>query len=167
MIRQTIDPEFQVKLDQFNASQGPPSRIELAFDCKKNRWVVFAVPFSDSSHPLARNYVTRNLKTRFPDDSGREGIRLFTWCETDNNGNDIGFKQLDDRLFTALHFADSFKSKTHFDDTIKKPELAAEARQSKQVKEAIFAAREYWHTLDRLLIAKSTKSGGDWRWRNR
>lgn len=164
-----VDVDFQRKLDQFNAAKGPPSKIEVAWDSKMDRWRVYAVPISDSMHPKARNGITKQLLRKMPDGSGRWGIPLFVLAQRDDRGVDVGFMPLDDRLFDALNYADTFRSKRHFEETVKQPEIAAEAAKSARAMDALKAARSYWWGLDNLTISysKSSPSGGDWRWRVR
>lgn len=157
--------EWQKDLDAFNARQGGVSRIEVAWHPKKSRWQIFAVPISDSFHPLAKNDMTKKLCSKFPDDSGREGVLLFTWCERDERGQDCGYMPLDNRVFETLKYADTFEDKHHFEKTIKNPELAKEARDMKTIRSIMGGAQEYWKGLDSLVISMNpdVKASGDWR----
>lgn len=149
-----VPPEFQAHLDQFNARQGGPSVIALAWSPKVARWRVYAVPVSDSSHPLARNGITKQLLRPFCDGSGRLGVPLFWWDDP-----------LDRRLFDVLYFADSFRDKRHFEQTIEQSEAAREQAKKARRLNALGAAREYWQAIDRTLVPvnPAMKSTGDWR----
>ena len=97
-----VPNEFQIKLDEFNASQIPRvSDIYAAWDPKLSRWTIWAIPVDHSSHPLHRKHFTQMLLRPFPDATNRQGVRLFVWCERDSMGEDTGFLRLDDRI----HFA--------------------------------------------------------------
>lgn len=178
-----VPEAFQDTLDAFNRSQGPPTEIAVVWNDKAfkrevkkdawgipvyeydGRWQVFAVPVSESTHPLARNSRTRKLLSRLPDDSGREGVLLFTWCERNEIGHDVGFLPLDTRLLDALIFADSFRDKQHFEKTIKNPELEREKRDIKTLQAIMGAGQQYWKGIDSLTISMNpdVRVGGDWR----
>ena len=162
-----VDESFQRKLDAFNGSQGGPSYIAAAWHPRKNRWQIFAVPRNDSAHPLARNEVTAKLMSNFPDDSGRRGVLLFSWCKRDEHARDIGFEPLDDRLFTTLHWADSFRDRHHFEEVIKTPELQREIREKADIRAVAAGAANYWKHIDRVLVSMNTtnKMTADWRHR--
>lgn len=155
-----VDPEFQRKLDDFNASKGGPARIEVAWNPKSERWEIWCVPVMDSTHPLARNQNTAQQIRPFPDDSGREGVFLNTW------GTKERFEPLDDRLFEAINFADSFRDRHHFEEIIESPEFKAEARSKADLREKAAATRRYYQGIDSLTIGAHSKSA-DWRWRVR
>lgn len=159
MIR-AVDPQFQVRIDEWNASHGGPSVIAVAWNPKKDRWQIFAIPVENSPHPLARNDFTSKMSRPLPDDSGRSGIILNTW-----EGAQGEFLPLDERLFEALNWADSFRSKQHFDDTIKNPELQAEMAVSKKARDMAYAGRSYWAKLSEITISMNpnVRVGGDWR----
>ena len=159
MIRRA-DEDFRRKLDEFNASQGGPARIDVAWHPKKERWQVFAVPQDHTHHPLARNDITIKLVRPFPDSSGREGVLLFTL-----RAEDGGFMPLDDRLFTTLYWADSFRSRHHFDETIKNPEIQKELAMKKDLRERVSGATDYWYGIDRVVKSMNPdiKQPGDWR----
>lgn len=160
---QQVDEDFQRKIDNWNSDKGGPSYIAVAWNPVKERWQVFAIPIQESHHPLAKNHLTQKLMRRLPDESGREGVLLFTWCNRDERSNDVGFEPLDDRLFQALDWADSFKSKRHFEETIKEPEIVAERTMKKRLRDIAGAATEYWYKLDSLTINPNIPAGGDWR----
>jgi len=166
-VNRTVDAEFQLKVDSFNDAQGGPSRIELCYDPYSERWSVWAVPVQDSHHPLGRNKNVQKLLRPFPDGSGRRGIRVFDWCERDAVGRDIGFRPLDDRIFYALHLADSFADRRHFEETFEAPAAKKELAQKSHLRELAYAARSYWQSLDRLAVNPYIKGSGDWRWRMR
>jgi len=142
-----VDPDFQRRIDEWNAAHPGPADIAIAWHPVKNRWQVFAMPVADSSHPLARHEHTSMLMMNLPDSSGRRGILLNTW-----QGAGGEFLPLDERLFEALHYADSFRSKDHFEETITNPDKAKEIATSKKAADLIHAAREYWWKLDSLTI---------------
>src|SRR5207245_268670 len=145
----------QRKLDEFNASQGGPSRIEVCWDIRRDRWCIYAIPQDYGHHPLSKTWVTPKLLRPFVDGSGRVGVFLFTWV--DEQGN---FLPLDDRLFKALHYADSFSSKDHFEKTITEPAIQRELQQKKELREIAYGARSYWFGLDK---ATSIPGRGNWR----
>lgn len=155
-----VDPDFQRRIDEWNAAHPGPADIAVAWHPQKNRWQVFAIPTKDSSHPLARHKHTPMLVRPFPDDSGRQGILLNTW-----QGAKGEFLPLDERLFEALHYADSFRSKEHFEETITNPDVQKELETSKKARDLAHAAREYWWKLDSLTINMNpaNKQGGAWR----
>lgn len=156
-----VPEDFQRKLDDFNASQGGPSYVAVCWHPGKERWQVFAVPQDHGSHPLARRDITIKLCRPFPDGSSRRGVLLFTWCRRDNHNRDLGFEPLDDRIFHTLHWADSFRSRRHFEETIEEPEMVANAIRNKELRDIAGAAAEYWHGIDRLVVGPGTS--GDWR----
>src|SRR2546428_13510479 len=138
MSMQHVDPDFQRELDQFNDSQGGPSRIEVCWDMRRDRWCIFAVPLDYGHHPLSTTWVTPKLLRPFLDGSGRMGVFLFTWQEPDGT-----FLPLDDRLFKSLRWADSFRSKDHFDETIKRPEIQMEMAATKDRRDIAYGAASY------------------------
>lgn len=162
MVDRQVDADFQRKLDQFNDSQGGPSQIAVAWNNQSGRWQIYAVPVQDSHHPLARQKNLLQLMRTFPDGSDRRGVLLFTWQDDKN-----GYLPLDDRLFHALHWADSFSSRRHFEETIDEPEFKKELALKKNVREMTKACANYWYTLDRLAINPHIKGPGDWRHRYR
>jgi len=154
MINQ-VDPDFQRKLDQFNSSQGGPSKVEICWDMRRNRWCVFAIPVDYGHHPLSKTWVTPKLLRPFLDGSGRTGVFLFTW--QDANGE---YLPLDDRIFQALHFADSFTSKDHFEKSIEEPEMQRELSRKKDLRDIAYGAKNYWFNLDKQT---SIPGRGNWR----
>lgn len=153
-----MDPDFRRRLDDWNSSKGGPAIIDLVWNPIKNRWQVFAVPVADSAHPLARHKHTSMLLSTYPDGSGKRGILLNTW-----QGAKGEFLPLDERLFEALDYADSFKSRHHFEETIKNPEIQAELSVSKKARDMAYASRSYWQKLDSLVINPNIPGPGDWR----
>jgi hypothetical protein len=160
-----VPEEFQRKLDDFNASQGGPSQVAVAWHPKKSRWQVFAIPVQDAAHPMARNDVTRSMLRPLPDDSGRRGILLFTWCARNAQGDDSGFQPLDDRLFETLHWADSFRDKRHFEQTMEEPELRRKVAEEKRIRDIAYGAKEYYFNWDKLMMNYNTaiQRKADWR----
>jgi hypothetical protein len=152
---QYVDPDFQRKLDEFNASQGGPSYIDVCWDPHRDRWTVFAVPQDYGHHPLSKTWVTPKLMRNFLDGSGRRGVFLFTW-----RGANGEYMPLDDRLFTALRYADSFSDKRHFEKTIEEPEAKREMELKKERRDIAYAAKEYWWNL-----ANVTSAGNHGNWR--
>lgn len=157
-----MDPDFRRRLDDWNSARGGPAVIDLVWNPKKDRWQVFAVPVADSTHPLARHKHTSKLISAYPDGSGKQGILLNTW-----QGAKGEFLPLDERLFEALDYADSFKSRHHFEETIKNPEIQAELAISKKARDMAYASRSYWQKLDSLTINPNIPAGGDWRAKER
>lgn len=155
-----VDVDFQRQLDQFNDSQGGPSRVAVCWDDQKQRWIVWIVPVNDSAHPMARNDMTKKLLRPLPDESGRWGVRLFTW-----QGADGRFLPLDGRLFQSLLWADSFRDKQHFENTIEAPEAKKDLAARQQARDLAYAAKNYWWSHDKLSVGRHVNSG--WRWRNR
>jgi hypothetical protein len=152
---QYVDPDFRRKLDQFNDSQGGPSSVEVCWDPKRNRWTVYAIPVDYGHHPLAKNWVTPKLLRPFLDGSGRQGVFLFTWQSETGE-----YLPLDDRLFTTLHWADSFSDKHHFEKTIEEPEARREIAGEKERRNLAAVAREYWWNLG---IVSNASGKGNWR----
>lgn len=163
----TIDQDWERKLDEFNSAQGGPSRVAICYDPKIERWTVWAIPIQDSHHPLGRNKNVQILLRSFPDGSGRQGVRIFIWCDVDDNGRDIGYRALDDRVFEALRYADTFSDKDHFEKVFTEPDMRRERNFNKFLREIAYAARSYWFTLDRLAVNPHVKGPGDWRHRIR
>lgn len=158
-----VPEDFQRKLDEFNASQVPRvSDITVCWDPHKSRWAIYAIPVSDTSHPHYRPDATRKLLTNFVDGSGRRGVYLGSWAQRANTGHDIGFMPLDDRFFHALKYADTFSSRTHFEDTIEKTEARAELEQNARIRDIAYGARSYWWNLDRPTIGQHARNPG-WR----
>lgn len=177
-----VPEEYQRKIDAFNSARGGPTHVAVAWNpmAKKTlvktehgvpvydytgRWQVFAIPVYDSAHPLARNEVTRKLMKRLPDDSSREGVLIFTWCQRNEAGDDVGYEPLDNRIFQLLDWADTFKDKQHFDKAIKEPELRRELADKARFRAIAGGAAEYWRGLDKLTISMNpaTRVGGSWR----
>jgi len=152
---QHVDPDFQRKLDQFNASQGGPSYIDVCWDMRRNRWCIFAVPQDYGHHPLSKTWVTPKLLRPYLDGSSKKGVFLFTW--QDDRGE---FLPLDDRLFTTLYWADSFRSKEHYEETVEQPEAKRELAEQKERRNIASAAREYWWNM---AIASNAAGKGNWR----
>ena len=159
-----VPEDFQRKLDEFNDAQGGPSMIAIAWNQKKYRWQVFAIPVQGSTHPHATSDIRKMLRP-LPDDSGRDGVLLFTWCERDLAGNDIGGCSLDDRIFHTLRYADSFQDRHHYENTIERPELRREAQASATLRDIAGAATEYWRSIDNPIINMNPHrtQPGDWR----
>lgn len=157
-----VDEQFQAKLDDFNTSQGGNIKIDVCWNSKKGRWQVFAVPNVQRGSGA-------KMMVNFPDGSGRRGVHVFTLADHNSKGEDIGFHQLDDRLFKYLRWADTFRSRTVFEDTIEKPEAKRKAAEDKDLKDAIHTSRQYWRKMDDLTISMNpaTKVDGDRRWRHR
>lgn len=162
-----VPEEFKRKLDDFNADQGGPTAIAVAWNQKKERWQIWAIPIDGSHHPLYNPGRLHDMCRPVPDGSGRMGVLLMSWCKRDSHGSDIGFMPLDDRLLHALKWADSFADRRHFENTIEQQEFKKEAELRNDVREVAYAAKSYWHSMDRLAVAPHTKGGGDWRWRYR
>ena len=150
-----VDPDFQRKLDEFNAAQGGPSYIDLCWNPRSDRWTVWAVPQDYGHHPLSKTWVTPKLLRKYLDGSDKRGVFLFTW-----QGAQSEFLPLDDRLFEALRWADSFSSKDHFERTIEQPEMKRNLTLKKELRDIAYGAREYWWNL-----AKVTASHGHGNWR--
>lgn len=163
-MNRTVPEDFQRKLDQFNTAQGGPSRVEVAWNPKSSRWEVWAVPTEIAGIGKFRD-VTARLRRPFPDDSSREGIKLFTWEEYNEKGQRIGFLPLDNRIFDALRWADSFRSKNHFDETIKNPEIEKEVRSKAHIRAVAAGTANYWANLDRTLVSMNPgiKAKAAWR----
>ena len=158
--------DFQQKLDDFNNGlEGGGVTIDVCFDPKIKRWTVWAIPQGDNSHPQYRPEALKQLLRTFPDGSGRRGVKLFTWAETDAIGNDAGPRQLDDRIFRVLHWADSFRDKQHFEQVFEAPETRRELATRQDARELAYYAKNYWHGLDRTTVGYGSR--GDWRWRTR
>lgn len=155
-----VDPDFQRRLDEWNDAKGGPTCIALAWHPQKDRWQVFAVPVSDSYHPLARNKHTAKMLTNFPDGSGRRGILLNTW-----QGAQGEFLPLDERLFEAINWADSFRDRQHFENTIEAHETKRELAQQKHLRDLAAYGREYWWRLNSVMknMNPEVNVGGDWR----
>ncbi len=165
----TVPEDFQRKVDDWNAGHPGPAAIAIAYNPRDERWEVWAVPTEMSSFAGARNDVTARLVRPLPDDSSRQGIKLFKWAEYNEKGQEIGYLPLDNRVFDAIHYADSFRSKDHFKDTVSNPEVEKEVREKAHVRAIAAGAAQYWKSFDRPLVSMnpSIKSGGDWRWRTR
>lgn len=157
-----VDPSFQERLDGFNAAQGGPSYIVVAWDAQKNRWRTWVVPTADSIAPGARNRVTSNLLQPIPDGSGRMAVKLNLW-----QGAGDEYLPLDERYFDSLRWADSFRNKQHFEETVERPEFRQKAAQDARLRDIAYGARSYWWAMDRLAINPNVKASGDWRWRTR
>ena|SRR5688572_1767756 len=161
---QYLDPDFQRRLDEFNQSRGGPSHIAVAWDSKKNRWRIWAIPVQDSHHPLAKNDLTNKMSRIIPDNSGRWGIALNLW-----QGPNGEYEPMDERLFDSLRLADSFASKDHFEKHFGEPATALELAQRKRIRDIVAGAKSYWWALDKLTIGMNpaVKAPGDWRHRYR
>ena len=160
MIRQ-VPEEFQRELQQFNEAQGGPARVEVCWHPKKERWCVYAVPQNDSAHPLARNDMTAQLLTNYPDGSDRRGVLLCTW-----QGKDEEYLPLDNRVFEALIYADSFRDKQHMKHTLDDAAERQDREAQSVVRDIAKGAADYWkHFGSRTLVGVNTdvKSTGDWR----
>lgn len=156
----TVPEDFQVRLDAYNAANPGPAYIALAWHPEKLRWQVFAVPTEVSYHPLARNDATMKLVTSFPDQSGRRGVLLNTW-----QGAEGEFLPLDERLFEALAYADSFRDREHFERTINGPAAQKELAHKRHLRDIAASARSYWWKLDQVIknMNPAVSSPGDWR----
>jgi hypothetical protein len=165
MIRQEAPEDFLRDLDNFNASRGGPTRVAPAWNPQLARWQIFAIPVYDSPHPLARNQFTKKLMKRLPDDSGREGVLIFTWCARDAAGRDVGFEPLDTRIFQLLDWADTFKDKQHFEKAIQEPELQREIAQKRRFRAVAGGVAEYWRNFQKLTLSMNpaTRTGAGWR----
>lgn len=159
------DPDFTRELALFNDQQGGPTAVDVAWHPEKERWQVFAVPQYQSSHPLAQHDATAKLMSNFPDESGKRGILLFTWCERDKGYADAGFKPLDSRLFYFLRWADTFRDKDHFKETIEDPQLVREMAEKKHLRDIVGGGVEYFNKLDKVTVSMNpaTKAGAGWR----
>jgi hypothetical protein len=151
-----VDEDFQRTLDDFNASQGGPVTIVVCWNPRKDRWTVYAVPYDYGTHPLSKTYVHPKLMSNFLDGSGRRGVLLFSWQDVDGS-----YLPLDDRLIRALKLADSFQSKTHFEENFITPELQRQAAQDKEVRNIAYGARSYWWNVPTVTVG--SHSGGNWR----
>jgi hypothetical protein len=159
-----VPVEFQRKVDDFNRSIGGPSQIAVVWNPRIDRWEVWAIPVADSAHPRARNDVTRKLLRRFPDDSGRWGIRLFVWCKRDAAGRDIASCELDDRIFSLLRFVDRF-DKESFRRSVEEPEAKKALAEQQALRDVVGAAVEYYWRLDTPIVSMNPRlpATGDWR----
>lgn len=157
---QYLDEDTQRGLDQFNQSQGGPARIELCWHPYKDRWAIFAVPQDYGTHPLAKNWVTPKLMTPFPDGSGRQGVALGLW-----QGANGEYLPIDERFYEALRYADSFRSKDHYDEVFTQREQAQELEESKRLRDIAYGAKNYWFHYDRVIKSMNPANGstGDWR----
>lgn len=155
-----LDPDFQRRLEEFNLSRGGPAYIAVAWDVNKARWRIWAIPVNDSRHPLARNGITSKMSRPLPDGSGRWGVPLNLW-----QGLNGEFEPMDERLFEAIVYADSFRSRKHFEETIEQADIQRELAQSKKLRDISYAARSYWWGLDRVVknMNPNVSSPGDWR----
>jgi hypothetical protein len=168
MIR-TVDQEFQQKLDEWNRSHPGPADVAAAWNPRIERWEIWAIPTEMSSHERAHNDVTIKLMRPFPDNSSRVGIKLFVWADFNEKGQDVGYMALDNRVFDALHWADSFRSRRHFEETISDPEIEKEVKRKAHIRAVAAGTAQYWHTLDRPAVSMNpaVKVPADWRHRIR
>lgn len=165
-MNRTVDPEFQRQIDQWNQSHPGPALIAVAWHPKKGRWQIWAIPTEISRAPLAKNDLTAKFMRPLPDDSGRRGILLFSWCEWDQFGNDIGYAPLDQRVFDTLHWCDSFRSRQHFEETIKNPELQKEIREKERIRAVAAGTAQYYYNIPNPMVSMNPdikNVGGDWR----
>lgn len=152
-----VDPSFQERLDRFNEAQSGPSQIAIAWDSKYNRWRTWVIPIADSYAPGARNARTMSLLETMPD--GRRAVKLNLW-----QGADGEYLPLDERYFDALRWADSFRDKQHFEETIERPEFQKEIAFNKRLRDIAYGARSYHWNRDKLMINPHLKGPGDWRY---
>lgn len=152
----TVDPDFQRKLDLFNDSQGGPVTIVVCWDPKRSRWAVYAVPYDYGSHPLSRTYIHEGLMTNFLDGSDRRGVLLYRWQDEFKN-----FLPLDDRLIRSLQYADTFRDKEHFKNTVENPEVLQELAKSKEMRDIAYGAKSYWWNVANTTV----HAGGRGNWR--
>ena len=181
-MQRQVDPDYQRKIDSWNQSHPGPADIAVAWNPKaikivvkaglfgpvydyEGRWQVFAIPVNDSPHPKARNELTKTLMKPFPDDSGRVGILLFTWCKRGETGSDIGEKELDDSLFATLAWADSFADRQHYEHTIEATEQKKEMAEKQATRDIAYAGKEYWWNLPNVTVSMNpqTRAGAGWR----
>lgn len=156
-----IDPDFQRKLDDFNASAAAPSNIEIAYNVKRKRWQVYAV----LKYP-PQDRKTAQLLRDFPDGSGRRGALIMTWAQRNLKGDDVGFMPMDERLLQALKFS-YIEDKHDYDRKLTEPELARMGRESKHLYDVAAASREYYRGLDSLTINMGASNHGTGSWRHR
>ena len=159
-----LTPDERRKLDEFNQSQGEP-HIEILWDHKQKRWTLYALS-SGTSHPQYSVENLRKLSRPLPDGSGRQGVFLFTWAQRDALGQDLGYLPVDGRLFDALHWADTFSDRRHFEKTFEDPEVARDVAQKRALRDIAYGARSYFWGLDKLIKGPHSV-GGDWRHRIR
>lgn len=161
----TVPEDFQRKIDQWNDSHPGPSDIAVAWNPRTSRWEIWAIPTEMSYAPTARNDLTAKLMRPFPDDSSRRGIKLFSWSEWNEHGQDIGYAPLDDRIFDSLHWADSFRSKDHFEETVTQPEILKEIREKKHIRAVAAGTAQYYHNIPNPMISMNpdVKQKADWR----
>lgn len=151
-----LDEDTKRKIDDFNASQGGPARIELCWDPRRDRWCVFAIPQDYGTHPLSKSWVTPALLRPFLDGSGRRGVFLNTW--QDEHGD---YLPVDERLFDALRYADTFRDKEHYENNFKRVEVQKELALEKGRRDIAYGARSYWQGLDRVMVGSGFK--GNWK----
>lgn len=164
-----VPDSFQRTLDDYNDSVGGTARIELCWHPEKERWQIFAVVVGGNSHPDHRPDDVKKLYKAFPDGSGRYGVLLFTWCDRNARGDDIGYLPLDQRVIDALVYCDTRRDKHHFDNTFTAAEDAKDLDEKKRIRAIAGAGAEYYKGYDNLSISMNptTKAGGSWRHRIR
>lgn len=124
------------------------------------RWEIWC-ELQPSRHPDAKN---QHADTDIQIDD-KWFRKLITWAQRDERFSDIGYADLDG-VTEALRMANSWRSRTFFDDKIERPGIAADERQKQERLDLIRAGASHFHGLDSPRIGRYTKSA-DWRWRYR
>lgn len=159
-----IPIEFQRKLDEFNRSVGGPTEVRVVWEPRSERWEVWAIPLYPSSHPKAR-FFHRGLLKRLPTEEELWGVHIFTWCVRDENGRDIGYAPLDDRIFTVLRTIDTYKRSLSASELRERLEEEKDEREKKRLRDIIYSLAEYYKRIDSPIISMdpSIRVKGDWR----
>lgn len=172
-----VPEDFQRKVDAFNDSRGGPVRVAVVWDPKavkfqtkvlygqpvydyNGRWKVYSVP------TVIDNKAMKAFARPLPDDSGRLGMLVFTWCKRNEAGDDVGFEPLDDRIFKTLDELDTFKDRDSYDRLVNKPTERKEEAERKGLREIAGAQAEYFRFLDKLTVSMNPATRGvrgDWR----
>jgi hypothetical protein len=140
---------------------GDRTRPKIATD-QDPRWEIWC-ELVESRHPDADN---RRWRSDLELD-GRWYRKLQSWAQRDANFNDVGFAPLDWDPLGPLRMADTWKSRTFYEDMIDDPAEAEEAALMKHRKNVIREGGRYYKDFDRTLISPGGKHTGDWRYRYR
>jgi len=158
-----MDRDFARTLKRYNEDHPGPdigvfwNSTSLCLDRKRGlwggRWEIW-VEVTDNSHP-GNKYLDKT------GDTWHNGKR---WRFLNTYKNDDGsFAPLDDRVFTALHWADTWRNKNHYDETVMSLDRSKREQELAATRETASQLASYWRDYGDDVSKFGPGTTGNWR----
>lgn len=154
-----LDREIQRKLKSWNEDHpGPdvaivwnPLAVKLGQGCYDPRWEIW-VEVTSNSHPNHR-FVEKQGDIRF---DGCTWRFLNTYKQPDGS-----FAPLDDRLFRALYWSDTWRHREHYEEALVSQDIRKKKAETDMIRDTAYGLTEKWKNFDRTQVGSG--SSGNWR----